>query len=237
MDIKKILAVGTAIVGTVAMADVVSSSVVGYKTVDLTGKQYNCIAPGFLSAGASKDGTFQMKDIQPSAFDESSDIVQLLNNTQARTVKTYFFYEGAWYEDVDDWNAGDEDTFDVMQGFLGNFAAKDVAFTSAGAVLGKPIQINCATDQLQYVMIGNPLPVDLTFKDIEVVAFDESSDILQLLNDTQARTVKTYFAYEGDWYENVDDWNDAADEPFAANTALLGNFAAKDVTLNFPGAL
>lgn len=32
MDIKKILAVGTAIVGTVAMADVVSSSVVGYQT-------------------------------------------------------------------------------------------------------------------------------------------------------------------------------------------------------------
>ena len=29
MDIKKMLAVGTAIVGTVAMADIVSSSVVG----------------------------------------------------------------------------------------------------------------------------------------------------------------------------------------------------------------
>jgi len=213
-----------------------SANIVGYTTVDLTGSQYNCVTPGFKSTSVATD-TFQMKDIQPSSFDESSDILQLLNSTQARTVKTYFFYDGAWYEDVDDWNDADEDTFDVLQGFLGNFAAKDVAFTSAGGVLLDPSQLDCKTDALQYVMVGNPLPVDLTFKDIEVVSYDESSDILQLLNNTQARTIKTYFAYGGDWYEDVDDWNDAADDPFPANTAMLGNFAAKDVVLNFPGAL
>ena len=210
--------------------------IVGYVTVDLTGSQYNCVAPGFRSTSSVND-TFQMKDIQPSSFDESSDTLQLLNNTQARTIKTYFFYDGAWYEDVDDWNDGDEDTFDVLQGFLANFAAKDVAFRSAGTVLGDPSQLDCKTDSLQYVMVGNPLPVDITFKDVEVVSFDESSDTLQLLNNTQARTIKTYFAYDGDWYEDVDDWNDAADDLFAANTAMLGNFAAKDVVLNFPGAL
>lgn len=86
-------------------------------------------------------------------------------------------------------------------------------------------------------MVGNPLPIDLTFKDIEVVSYDESSDILQLLNNTQARTIKTYFAYDGDWYEDTEDWNDASDDLFPANTAMLGNFAAKDVVLNFPGAL
>ena len=213
-----------------------SANVVGYNTVDLTTKQYNCIAPGFMSCGGSAD-TFQMKDIQPSAFDEGSDIVQLLNTTQARTIKTYFFYDGDWYEDVDDWNEANDDTFDLMQGFLGNFAAKDVVFTSAGTVVGDPSQLDCATDQLQYVMVGNPLPVDLTFKDIEVVAYDEGSDILQLLGETNARTIKTYFAYAGDWYEDVDDWNDASDDPFPANSAMLGNFAAKDVILNFPGAL
>ena len=191
-----------------------------------------------MTAGTEEeDGTFQMKAFQPSAFNEASDILQLLNNTQARTIKTYFFYEGAWYEDVDNWNEGDEDRFDIFQGFLGNFAAKDVAFQGLGIVLDNPIQINCATTKLQYVMVGNPLPVDLTFKQIEVVSFNEASDILQKLDDTRARTIKTYFAYDGDWYENVDDWNDAADEPFEANTALLGNFAAKDVVLNFPGAL
>ena len=212
-----------------------SANIVGYTQVDLTGKQYNCIAPGFMTAGS--DGTFQMKDIQPASFDETSDILQLLNNTQARTIKTYFFYEGAWYEDTEMWNEADEDTFDVMQGFLGNFAAKDVVFTSAGEVLPDPTQLDCATDQLQYVMVANPLPQDLTFKDIEVVAFDETSDILQLLNTERARTIKTYFAYEGDWYEDTEMWNEAADEVFPANTAMLGNFAAKDVILNFPGAL
>ena len=213
-----------------------TSSVVGYNTVDLTSKQYNCIAPGFMSVGSST-GTFQMKNIQPSSFDDGSDIVQLLNTTQARTIKTYFFYDGDWYEDVDDWNDGNEDTFDVMQGFLGNFAAKDVVFNTSGEVVADPSQLDCATDALQYVMVGNPLPVDITFKDIEVVTFDEGSDILQRLGEANARTVKTYFAYDGDWYEDVDDWNDASDDVFPANSAMLGNFAAKDVVLNFPGAL
>ena len=210
---------------------------VGYTTVDLTGKQYNTVAPGFmtLSEDPDDDGTFRMKAIQPASFSETSDTLQLLENTCARTVKTYFFYDGMWREDVDKWNLGDEDRFDIFQGFLGNFAAKDVAFNGAGTVLDKPIQVDCATDKLQYVMIGNPLPVDITFKDIEVVSFSETSDTLQLLDETSARTIKTYFAYNGDWYEG--DWNVAADDTFAANTALLGNFAAKDVVLNFPGAL
>lgn len=183
-----------------------------------------------------EDGTFKMKAFQPSSFDESSDTVQLLNSTQARTVKTYFFYNGDWYENTETWNEANEDTFDVMQGFLGNFAAKDVAFKGMGSVLGDPSQLDCATDKLQYVMVGNPLPIDMTFKDIEVVSFDESSDTLQLLDDTRARTIKTYFAYNGDWYEDTEAWNEAGDEPFAANTAMLGNFAAKDVILNLPGA-
>ena len=131
---------------TVGLA-VESKNIVGYTQVDLTGKQYNCIAPGFATAGA--DDTFQMKDIQPSAFNEASDTVQLLNNTQARTIKTYFFYEGAWYEDTEMWNDADEDTFDVMQGFLGNFAAKDVAFMSTGSVLVDPSKLDCATEKLQ----------------------------------------------------------------------------------------
>ena len=190
-----------------------------------------------LSEDPDDDGTFRMKAIQPTSFSESSDILQLLDNTRARTIKTYFFYDGKWREDVDDWNDGDEDRFDIFQGFLGNFAAVDVAFHGSGTVLDKPIQVDCATDKLQYVMIGNPLPVDITFKDIEVISFSESSDILQLLDNTRARTIKTYFAWKGNWYEDVDDWNDASDDTFAANTALLGNFAAKDVILNFPGAL
>ena len=211
-------------------------SVVGYRTVDLKGKQYNCVAPGFTSA-TNNDGTFQMKDIKPTSFSESSDILQLLDNTRARTVKTYFFWNGDWYEDVADWNDGNNDTFDVFQGFLANFAAKDVVFSSSGAVVGKPVQIDCKTDKLQYVMIGNPLPVDVKFKDIEAVSFSESSDILQLLEETRARTIKTYFAYNGDWYEDVADWNDASEDGFDANSAMLANFAAKDVVLNFPGAL
>ena len=178
-----------------------------------------------------------MKNIQPSEFNEASDTVQFLENTRARVTKTYFFYEGEWYEDPVAWNNGDEDTFDVFQGFLANFSAKDVVFSSSGKVLDKPIQIDCATDQLQYVMIGNPTPVDITMKDIEVVSFNEASDTLQLLDNARARVVKTYFAYEGDWYENPADWNVASDDVFYANTSMLSNFSAKDVVLNFPSAL
>ena len=61
MDVKKMLAVGAAVVGTVAMADVISSSVVGY-TGNTTGADNNFVTIPFNAIG------FNTSDIQQIAL-------------------------------------------------------------------------------------------------------------------------------------------------------------------------
>ena len=209
------------------------TSIVGYMSSDMAGKVYNCVSFGFSSV--SKDGVFQLKDINADAFSETSDTLQLLEPTLARTVKTYFFYDGQWLEDPTAWNDANEDTFDMATGFLGNFASKTVKLTAAGAVLSGPTALDFTGKC--YNMVGNPLPRAVKFKEIEAVSFSETSDTLQKLESTLGRTIKTYFNYNGDWYEDTSAWNDASEDEIAAGEALLGNFAAKDVKLTFPGAL
>ena len=57
MDVKKMLAVGAAVVGTVAMADIISSSVVGY-TGNTTGADNNFVTIPFNAV------SFNTSDIQ-----------------------------------------------------------------------------------------------------------------------------------------------------------------------------
>ena len=61
--------------------------------------------------------------------------------------------------------------------------------------------------------------------------------VLRLETESVIAQSETTVNSIGDWYEDTDDWNDASDDVFAANTAMLGCFGAKDVVLNFPGAL
>ena len=176
-----------------------------------------------------------MKDIKPDSFDDGGDILQFLESTKARTVKTYFAYNGDWYEDETDWNDANNDQFDMATGFLGAFISKAVKLTSAGSVLEGATALDF-TGKV-YNMVGNPLPRAVKFKEIEPVSFDDGGDIIQRLEATRARTVKTYFAYNGDWYEDESDWNDASEDEFAAGEAMLGAFISKKVKLTFPSAL
>lgn len=199
----------------------------------MTGKQMNCISFGFAAIG--KGNVFVMKDIRPDSFSDSGDILQFLEPVRGRTAKTYFAYEGNWYEDETDWNDANDDQFDMGTGFLGAFISKKVQLTSAGAVLEGPTAFDFTGKQV--VMVGNPLPRTVKFKEIEPVSFSDSGDILQRLEATRARTIKTYFAYNGDWYEDETDWNEAAEDEIAAGEALLGAFISKKVKLTFPSAL
>lgn len=230
---KKLICMTAAIAAGVAMAEGISSGIVGYFNNDMTGKQMNCVSCGFATVG--KGNVFTMKDITPVSFSDSGDILQFLEPVRARTEKTYFAWEGNWYEDTTDWNDANDDQFDIGTGFLGNFTSKKVQLTSAGEVIEGATAFDFTGKQI--VMLGNPLPRTVKFKEIEPVSFSDSGDILQRLEATRARTVKTYFAWEGDWYEDTSDWNDASEEEIASGEALLGNFTSKKVKLTFPSAL
>lgn len=229
---KAIIAGVAAIAAMTSVAAIESANVVGYQTSDQTGKNWVCIGIGFNSVG-SQDSLFTMKDISASNFDEGSDTLQFLEPELARTVASYVYYDGAWYEG-DDLNDGNEDTFDIGTGFLANLASGSVSLTSAGQVAVGPTQLDLSGKN--WVMIGNPLPRSVKLSEIEAINFDEGSDTLQKLESDLARTVKSYVFYDGDWYEG-DDLNDAGDDEIAAGEALLGNVASGAVKINFPSAL
>ncbi len=107
--------------------------------------------------------------------------------------------------------------------------------TASGEVVSGATQLDLSGKN--WVMIGNPLPRAVKFSEIEAVNFDDGSDTLQKLGAESARSEKFYFSYDGNWYEDTDDWNDASDDEILAGEALLGNVASGSVKINFPSAL
>lgn len=206
----------------------------GYSTGDYAGKNWACVTFGFTSVG-SDTATFKMSDIKADNFADDADTLQFLEPTSARSEKFYFSYDGDWYENTDDWNEANDDTFDMGTGFLGNLASGSVSLTCSGQVLEGPTQLDLSGKN--WVMIGNPLPRAVKFSEIEAIDFADDADTLQKLESSSARSEKFYFCYDGDWYENTDDWNDASDDEIAAGEALLANVASGSVKINFPSAL
>ena len=91
MDMKKILAVSAAVVGTVAMADIVSSSVVGYQSAEL---QESGITAGACFIPVTGK-TFDLTDLKVTGYDESTEAdvqVQTLDDA-GRTVAIYSYYD------------------------------------------------------------------------------------------------------------------------------------------------
>lgn len=230
---KKMILGAAALAAATSFAAIESQNIVGYSTTAYATQPYNCITVGFTAVG--DDATFALADVKAMSFDEASDMIQFLEPVRARTAKTYFSYESDWYENTEEWNDANQDVFDVGTGFLASLGSLKVELLTAGAVLQDPTKLDF-TGKI-YNMVGNPLPRAVKFSEIEPEGFDEASDMLQKLEGTRARTVKTYFAYDGDWYENLEDWNDAGEETMASGESMLGSFGSLGVKLTFPGAL
>lgn len=216
------------------------------------GNQYIQVGNAFLNAGAT-DKEFNLSVISPSSYDSSSDILQLVSAVNARTLDQYVYITSAeadgdtdligwWDPDIED--SKNDVTFDIGQGFKGNFAAKDVALNNAGEVNTEATEIDYRGKQ--YVVIPNILPRQILLGEIVGIGTDSSSDIVQKLNPANARTVDqmVYVSAEeadgdtdliGWWDTNIEDSkNEVA---IAVNGALYSNFAAKGVKLAFPSAL
>ena len=90
MDVKKMLAVGAAVVGTVAMADVISSSVVGYQQKD-TVSGFNFVIPTFKAVNS---GSIHIQDIKIANATDWSDSIQVLDEGGA-TIQQYIYASAA----------------------------------------------------------------------------------------------------------------------------------------------
>jgi len=216
------------------------------------GNQYIQVGNAFLNAGASKK-EFSLSVITPSSYDSGSDILQLVSSVNARTLDQYAYITAAEADGDTDligwWDANIEEpkndlTFDIGQGFKGNFAAKDVALSNAGEVNTEATEIDYSGKQ--YVVVPNILPRQILLGEIVGIGTDSGSDIVQKLSPANARTIDQMVyvnAEEADGDTDLVGWWDANIEEsknevaIAPNGALYANFAAKGVKLAFPSAL
>ena len=228
-----------------------SANVVGYASNNMGGNQYIQVGNAFLNAD-STNKEFRLSVISPSAYDSSSDILQLVSAVNARTIDQYVYITAIEADGDTDligwWDTGIETskndlTFDIGQGFKGNFAAKDVQIVNAGGVNMDATEVDYRGKQ--YVVIPNILPRQVLLGEIVGIGTDSSSDIVQKLNPANARTTDQMVyvsAAEADGDTDLIGWWDTGIETpknnvaIDANGALYANFAAKGVKLAFPAA-
>ena len=200
MDVKKMLAVGAAVIGTVAMADgIVSSSVVGYgptETID-----------GGISAGASfvpvGASTVDLANITVQGYEGSTSVdieVQTLDEFGA-TDKSYIWkdltYFGTkyygWYLDgeldgaYDDLDDDDKVTLQPGEGlWVLSSAEQDFTLQTAGEVASLDVPTTLIEGGLTCV---NPTPVDVDLGDCYVDNYEGSTSV-----DVEVQTLDEFGA-------------------------------------------
>lgn len=184
MDVKKMLAVGAAVVGTVAMADIVSSSVVGYKNESIGA--FNITATPFVMVNGSE--AWKLGDITPNAnWIEMSDTIQTFTAAgKADVAYMYITKDTAeaygvtpgWYntEDVMAETPMNNVSIPYTYGYVAASGASGAALTFAGAVKDEVTEIPVGG----FTLTANVTPVDLTLGDIKPNAnWIEMSDTIQ----------------------------------------------------------
>lgn len=186
MDVKKILAVATAVVGTVAMADIVSSSVVGYQTQDLTSGGFtwsvatlkqmdNELESQTLSSFAvPTDKAFGGGDtITLEIYSSLGSLEGAYSFVDTENASLYGLSNTGWYplEKMQNWEATDEDlSNDVVvpygKGVIIYSGEADATVTFAGEVITEAKTYDITSGGFTWT--GNATPVDLTLGDFAI---------------------------------------------------------------------
>ncbi len=228
--------------------------------------QYNSIGATFVSTGAD---TFKLGDIKVEGFQYDTETLQVLSTENAATIARYTYVTPEWDdEDFDgdgaavgwwvmgkegeDGYSADDVEFAPGQGFLGNFSKKKTELTYAGQVLNGATELDYTGKQ--YVMVANPLPIDVKLGDVACEGFQYDTETLQVLSTVNANTVTRYTYVTPEWDDEDFDGDGAAvgwwimgkegedgysanNVTWAAGQAMLGNFSKKKTKLTFPSAL
>ena len=193
MDIKKILAVGTAIVSTVAMADgIVSSSVVGYQTDTIAQNKFVIKAIQFEDVESGKvDVNKVFTGFTGVDFDESFAFQLTAPQIQVQAdigYNKYYYLNDAYIEATDStkpgWADGNGNYVDLAltpgTAVWVKVPGGDAATTAAGAVAADDlVPVTVPADK--FTLVGNAFPVAVTLNGpqmtcdgIKGVDFDET---------------------------------------------------------------
>ena len=204
MDVKKMLAVGAAVVGTVAMADVISSSVVGYQQKD-TVSGFNFVIPTFKAVNS---GSIHIQDIKIANATDWSDSIQVLDEGGA-TIQQYIYASAA--------ESGAE-----ADGWLDEtFSLADVTFAPGQSILIDTANISVLTFAGQvstedtvietvpgFNFVGNNTPVAVNIQDIKIANATDWSDNIQVLDEGGATIQQYIYASAAESGAEADGWLD-----------------------------
>ena len=247
MDVKKILAVATAVVGTVAMADIVSSSVVGYQSAELQENGLTVGACFVPVSGTTIDLTeLKVTGYEAEAGTEADVQVQTLDE-YGRTVKNYAFYDvpgefTGWFDDDEVQAEVGDVVIQPGEGLWSMSTGDGFGIQSAGMVPTSSISVILQENGLSIV---NPTPVSILLSECSVGGYEAEvgteADVQAQTLDEYGRTVKNYAFYDvpGDfigWFD--DDEVEAIDEndvTILPGQGLWTMSTADGFTFVFPG--
>ena len=208
MDIKKIMAVATAVVGTVAMADIVSSSVVGYQTKANASAQMNWTCNTFVPCNKTKT-TMTLGDMKATdgfiwsavVFLQPDGRVKSVEHAQLGPVKEkYTYWEAADTEDgVGGWYFEDDENAEYNQnsrvialgeGYYVQGTASEIGegLLFSGEVANDATALEVTSAQMNW--FGNCSPTDITLGDITATDGLIWSAIVFLRDDGRVKTVE-----------------------------------------------
>ena len=229
MDMKKVLAVSAAIIGTAAMADgIVSSSVVGYvkRGTDVAANKFTMVTMPFSGVG---DDVISIQDvITPVGVTAVSDADSLTDGAQLQvwTGSTYkmYYYINDGFDDDNDNLTGWGDAGEIVQtqyapgtGFWFRYPKAAANYTLPGQVVDAD-SVSKNVYKSKFNMVGNPYPTLLNLKKITTTApavsdADSLSKGVQLQVWTGSTYKMYYYINDGfdDDHDNLTGWADAGE--------------------------
>ena len=261
MDVKKMLAVGAAVVGTVAMADVISSSVVGYTAKEAAQGKFLIIGAQFEDVQSGKmpiNGL--ITGVQGVDYDDNSTFVTTAAQIQIPfdgAYKTYYYLNDGYDLVKDDgttapgWcdGAGNLVDAEFTPGVAVWFKSvpADGSATVAGAV--SDVSYKTVDCPIGFALRANTFPVTvelntsaITSEDIVGANYDDESQFVNTAPQIQIPydgAYRTYY-YLNDGYDLVKDdgttapgWCDGAGNLVNTTIPAGQGFWTKGVTGTF----
>lgn len=254
---KKLMVAVVAMAAGAAMADIVSSSVVGYAQPATTQQSVSWV-PMFTPV-AGFQATYALNDFSVTGMQPGADSIQFLDPDTAETYfeavyldeDTYGAELAGWWDPTGDFTSPEykvgTQTFAYGTSFLAAFTSgEQITFLYSGAVLG---EAKSFTYESQSVFFGNYLPKDLTLAQITATGMQPGADSIQFLDPDTAETyfeavyldAETYGAELAGWWDPTGDF--ASPEyrldttPVPAGQGFLAAFTSGEaITFTFPAA-
>jgi hypothetical protein len=235
---KLMMTLAVSLAATALMAEVVSKNIVGYTTTSTPGAlQYQMYTPMFVTVGGEADSILLGSLVPNAAFEANGDYISFLSAAGSWIRDAAYATGLGWYDPSDEEISYDDVEIPAGTGFMISTADAGGELLCAGEVAVGDLEV-AMPGALNYVMVGNPTPVEITLGDVVPNAtFESNGDYISFMSAAGAWIMDAAYATGLGWYDPSDEeisYDDVVLQPgvtFVVSTADAGG------TLTFPSPL